>query len=162
MKFLADKKSKVVIIAHQGRLGSNDFSSLAEHTEKLKSVLSSDYNIDFISETHGGKVEKRISELQKGEILVLENVRSIKEEVHNCTPEEHSKHEYITSLSKVGQIFVNDAFSAAHRSHMSLVGFTHIIPSAAGLIMNREITNLQRVVDNPKKPCNFILGGISS
>ncbi|MHA1443434.1 MAG: phosphoglycerate kinase [Candidatus Hodarchaeales archaeon] len=160
IKFLADKESKVVVIAHQGRPGSTDFSSLAEHTIKLQLILSSDYNIDFFPFTHGTKVEQRINELEKGDILVLENVRELEEEIQNKSPQEHAKSDYIKSLSKNGDIFVNDAFSAAHRSHMSLVGFTWIIPSAAGLIMNKEITNLQRVVDSPKKPCTFILGGI--
>ena len=160
IKFLADKEAKVVVIAHQGRPGSADFSSLAEHTKKLQLILSSDYNIDFLHYTHGTKVEQRINKLKKGDILVLENVRELEEEIQNKSPQEHAKSDYIKSLSKIGDIFVNDAFSAAHRSHMSLVGFTWIIPSAAGLIMNKEITNLQRVVDSPKKPCTFILGGI--
>jgi len=160
IKFLADKEAKVVVIAHQGRPGSTDFSSLAEHTIKLQLILSSDYNIDFFPFTHGTKVEQRINELEKGDILVLENVRELEEEIQNKSPQEHAKSDYIKSLSKNGDIFVNDAFSAAHRSHMSLVGFTWIIPSAAGLIMNKEITNLQRVVDSPKKPCTFILGGV--
>jgi len=160
IKFLAEKEAKVVVIAHQGRLGSTDFTSLTEHTKKLQLILSSDYTIDFIHITHGIKVEQRINEMKKGDILVLENVRELDEEVQNKSPQEHAKSDYIKSLSKVGNIFVNDAFSAAHRSHMSLVGFTWVIPSAAGLIMNREITNLQRVVDNPKKPCTFILGGV--
>jgi phosphoglycerate kinase len=160
IKFLADKEAKVVVIAHQGRPGSTDFSSLVEHTEKLELILSSDYNIDFLPITHGLKVEQRINELKNGDILVLENVRELKEEPLNKSPQEHAKSDYIKSLSKVGDIFVNDAFSAAHRSHMSLVGFTWVIPSVAGLIMTREITNLQRVVDNPKRPCTFILGGV--
>jgi len=160
IKFLADKEAKVVVIAHQGRPGSTDFTSLAEHTEKLQLVLSSDYQIDFLPFTHGTKVEQRINELKKGDILVLENVRELEEEIQNKSPQEHAKSDYIKSLSKSGDIFVNDAFSAAHRSHMSLVGFTWVVPSAAGLIMNKEITNLQLVVDNPKKPCTFILGGV--
>ena len=160
IKFLADKKAKVVVIAHQGRPGSTDFSSLSEHTEKLQLVLSSDYQIDFFPFTHGTNVEQRINELKKGDILVLENVREIGEEIQNKSPQEHAKSDYIKSLSKNGDIFVNDAFSAAHRSHMSLVGFTWVVPSAAGLIMNKEISNLQLVVDSPKKPCTFILGGV--
>ncbi len=160
IKFLADNEAKVVVIAHQGRPGSSDFTSLVEHKKKLQLVLSSDYTIDFIPITHGMKVEQRINEMKKRDILVLENVRELDEEIQNKSPQEHAKSDYIKSLSKVGDIFVNDAFSAAHRSHMSLVGFTWVIPSVAGLIMNREIMNLQRVVDNPKKPCTFILGGV--
>jgi phosphoglycerate kinase len=160
IKTIADKHGKAVIIAHQGRPKSADFSSLSQHAEKLQLVLSSNYKVDFITLTHGEQVEERINQMNPGEILVLENVREVEGETGNKSPQDHAKSDYIQSLSKVGDIFVNDAFSAAHRSHMSLVGFTDILPSVAGLIMNREVTNLQRVVDNPKKPCTFILGGV--
>ncbi len=160
IKAISDNQGKSVIIAHQGRPGSSDFSSLVQHSEKLQSTLSGKYNVDFIEQTHGPAVEQRINKMNHGDILVLENVRQVEGEIQNKLPSEHAKSEYIKSLSKVGEIFINDAFSAAHRSHMSLVGFTGILPSAAGLIMEREVINLQRVVDDPQKPCVFILGGI--
>ena len=160
IKTIADKQGKVVVIAHQGRPGSADFSSLAQHTEKLQFVLSSNYQVDFFPHTHGETVEERVKHLNPGEILVLENVREVAGEISNKSPHEHAESDYIESLSKVGDIFVNDAFSAAHRSHMSLVGFTDLLPSVAGLIMNREVVNLQKVIDNPIKPCTFILGGV--
>ncbi len=160
IKAISDNQGKIVIIAHQGRPGSVDFSSLAQHAEKLQLVLSDKYTVDFIGQTHGLDVEQRIGQMNLGDILVLENVRQVKGEILNKTPQEHATNEYIKSLSRVGEIFINDAFSAAHRSHMSLVGFTGILPAAAGLIMEREVTNLQRVVDNPQKPCVFVLGGV--
>ena len=160
IKAISDKHGKCVIIAHQGRPGSSDFSSLAQHAEKLQLALSEKYKVDFIGLTHGKEVEQRISQMTPDDILVLENVRQVDGETHNKTPQEHAKHDYIKSLSSIGDIFINDAFSAAHRSHMSLVGFTGLLPSAAGLIMDREISNLQRVVDDPQKPCVFILGGV--
>jgi phosphoglycerate kinase len=98
--------------------------------------------------------------MNAGDILVLENVRMVENEIVNKSAEDHAQDPYIKSLANVGHFFVNDAFSAAHRSHMSLVGFTAILPSVAGIIMEREVTNLQRVIDNPEKPCIFILGGI--
>lgn len=98
--------------------------------------------------------------MESGDILILGNVRLVKTEMDNKSAEEHAQDPYIQSLVKVGDIFVNDAFSSAHRSHGSLVGFTTLIPSVAGLIMKQEVTNLQRVVTNPEKPCVFILGGI--
>ena len=160
IKAISDEGGKVVLIAHQGRPGSTDYSNLAEHTEKLKKVLSKDYSISFLAATHGKEVENRIKKLLPGEILVLDNVRQVEGEIENKSPEEHAKNEYIQSLLKVGDIFVNDAFSAAHRSHMSLVGFSTALPSVAGLIMEEEVKNLQRVIDDPKKPCVFILGGV--
>ncbi|MHA1974362.1 MAG: phosphoglycerate kinase [Candidatus Hodarchaeales archaeon] len=160
IQYIADHKAKVVIIAHQGRKGSDDFISLRLHSEALQRILGNKYLVEFCSETYGLKVEDKISKMKNGEILVLENVRFLDEETINKSPEEHSKDLFIRSLAKVGEIFVNDAFSAAHRSHASLVGFTPLMPSIAGLIMEREIKNLQRVIDNPKKPCVFVLGGI--
>ncbi|MFX1286251.1 MAG: phosphoglycerate kinase [Promethearchaeota archaeon] len=160
IKYIADLKGKVVVIAHQGRPGSSDFSSLEAHSNNLQQIVGDKYKVDFFPQTHGPEVEARINTMNAGDILVLENVRMVEGETANKTAEEHSKSPYIKSLAKVGEIFVNDAFSAAHRSHMSLVGFTAILPSVAGLIMEREVNNLQRVVDNPEKPCTFILGGI--
>ncbi|UCE12849.1 MAG: phosphoglycerate kinase [Candidatus Heimdallarchaeota archaeon] len=160
IKHIADHKGKVVVIAHQGRPGSVDFSTLELHAKKLQNILGNDYNVDFIPHTHGSKVEARIKKMNSGEILVLENVRMVTDEMKNKSAIDHANEPYIISLVRVGQIFINDAFSAAHRSHASLVGFTAVLPSAAGLIMEKEVMNLQRVINNPKKPCVFILGGI--
>jgi phosphoglycerate kinase len=160
IKYIADHSGKVVVIAHQGRPGSSDFCKLNLHAKELQEVLGIDYSVSYLGFTHGPEAETRIKALNAGDILVLENVRMVENETMNKPAEEHAKDPYIQSLIKVGDIFVNDAFSAAHRSHMSLVGFTTLLPAMPGLIMEREITNLQRVVDNPEKPCTFILGGI--
>lgn len=160
IKRIADNKGKVIVIAHQGRPGSSDFTKLKFHAESLQKILGNTYNVDYTPITHGPKVEVKITSLDSGDILVLENVRMIENEMNNKSAQEHAKDPYIKSLAKVGDVFVNDAFSAAHRSHASLVGFTKLMPSVAGLIMEHEVANLQRVVDNPEKPCVFILGGI--
>ncbi len=160
IKFISDRKGKVVVIAHQGRPGSSDFSSLKLHAESLGKILGAKYTVVFIAKTHGPEVENRIRKMKLGEILVLENVRMVENETKEKPATEHTQDIYIQSLAKVGDIFVNDAFSAAHRSHASLVGFTPLMPSVAGLIMAKEVQSLQRVVENPEKPCVFILGGI--
>ena len=160
IKHIADNKGKVVVIAHQGRPGSSDFTKLEAHAESLQKILGNNYNVSYTPYTHGPEVEALIKSLDLGNILVLENVRMVENEMKKKSAEEHANDPYIKSLAKVGNIFVNDAFSAAHRSHASLVGFTVLMPSVAGLIMEREVVNLQRVVDNPEKPCVFILGGI--
>lgn len=160
IKYISDHRGKPVVIAHQGRPSSADFSSLKEHSEKLQKILGPKYEVEFIAQTHGPEVEVLIKAMNEGEILVLENVRKLKSEMVNKIAEEHATDSYIRSLVSIGDIFVNDAFSAAHRSHMSMVGFPPELPSYAGLIMEREITNLQRVVDSPGKPCVFVMGGI--
>ncbi|MFX0185175.1 MAG: phosphoglycerate kinase [Candidatus Hodarchaeota archaeon] len=160
IQHIADHGGKSVVIAHQGRPGSAGFSSLESHAEKLQEILGAEYKVDFFKQTHGSEAETRIKTMNAGDILVLENVRMVENETVNKSAEDHAHDPYIKSLAKVGHFFINDAFSAAHRSHMSLVGFTGVLTSVAGLIMEREVTNLQRVVDNPEKPCIFILGGI--
>ncbi|MHA2244829.1 MAG: phosphoglycerate kinase [Candidatus Hodarchaeales archaeon] len=160
IKFIADHNGKAVVIAHQGRPGSADFSSLEPHAIKLQNILGNNYKVDFIPFTHGSEVESRIRSMNAGNILVLENVRMVKGETINKPAKEHSKEPYIQSLARVGQVFINDAFSVSHRSHVSLIGFTVLMPSVSGLIMEREVTNLQRVVEKPEKPCIFVLGGI--
>ena len=160
IKHIADNKGKVVVIAHQGRPGSSDFTKLEFHAKSLQKILGKHYNVNYTPFTHGSEVETMVNSLNSGNILVLENVRMVENEMKKKSAKEHAKDPYIMSLAKVGEIFVNDAFSAAHRSHASLVGFTELMPSVAGLIMEHEVANLQRVVDNPQKPCIFILGGI--
>ena len=80
-------------------------------------------------------------------------------ETKKASPEEHSKSELVMNLAPLADLFVNDAFAAAHRAHASIVGFTVLLPSAAGRIMERELKALSRVLENPEKPCIFILGG---
>jgi len=75
------------------------------------------------------------------------------------TPEEHSKQALVQKLAPLADVFVNDAFAAAHRAHVSIVGFTAILPSVAGRVMERELKALKTVLENPEKPCVFILGG---
>jgi len=89
----------------------------------------------------------------------LENTRTYAEEQKSKTPEEHAKSEFIRELAPLVDVFVNDAFSAAHRAHASVVGFSAVLPSVAGRIMERELKALGRVLEAPEKPCVFILGG---
>ncbi len=160
IKYIVDHNGKCVVIAHQGRPGSTDFSSLQPHAKVLQDILGSYYKVNFCPHTHGSEALTQIKSMQNKEILVLENVRMVNDETSNKTPKEQAKSPYVESLATVGQIFVNDAFSAAHRSHVSLVGFTTLLPSVSGLIMEQEIKNLQKVINKPEKPCVFILGGI--
>ncbi len=97
--------------------------------------------------------------MKSGEILVLENVRDFALETKNGTPEEQAKTDLVKNLAPLADFFVNDAFAAAHRAHASIVGFTAVLPSVAGRIMERELKSLSKVLENPKKPCIFIFGG---
>ena len=157
VKELAEKGAKVVILAHQGRPGEPDFISLEQHAEILGKILGKP--VKFVDDVYGEKAQKAIRELKSGEILVLDNVRKFPGERKKATPEEHSKSELVMNLAPLADIFVNDAFAAAHRAHASIVGFTVLLPSAAGRIMERELKALSKVLENPEKPCVYILGG---
>ena len=157
IKELSDKGAKVVVLAHQGRPGEPDFISLEQHAQILSKILGKP--VKFVKDVYGEKAKNAIRELKSGEILVLDNVRSFPDEMKKLSPEEHAKSELVKELAPLASLFVNDAFAAAHRSHASIVGFTAVLPSAAGRIMERELNALSRVLENPEKPCVYILGG---
>jgi len=157
IKELSQKGAKVVILAHQGRPGDPDFTPLKEHAQILGKILGKP--VKYVDDVYGEKAQRAIKELKNGEILVLENVRTFPDEQKKGTPEEHAKTEMVKKLAPLADVFVNDAFAAAHRAHVSIVGFTAVLPSVAGRIMERELKALGRVVHNPEKPCVYILGG---
>ncbi|MEM3640866.1 MAG: phosphoglycerate kinase [Candidatus Bathyarchaeia archaeon] len=157
IKELAGKGAKVVILAHQGRKGDPDFIPLKQHAEILSRILRKP--VKYVDDVFGEKAQNAIKELKSGEVLVLENVRTFAGETKEGTPEDHAKTEFVKTLSSLADLFVNDAFAAAHRAHVSMVGFTAVMPSVAGRIMERELKSLSRVLENPEKPCLYILGG---
>jgi phosphoglycerate kinase len=154
---LSDKGAKVVILAHQGRKGDADFIPLKQHAEILSKILARP--VKYVADLFGEEAKKAIKNLKPGEILVLENVREYAGETKEGTPEEHAKTDLVKNLAPLADYFVNDAFAAAHRAHASIVGFTAVLPSAAGRIMERELKSLTRIVENPEKPAVFIFGG---
>jgi phosphoglycerate kinase len=157
IKELAEKGARVVILAHQGRKGDPDFIPLKQHAQILDRVLGKP--VKYVEDVFGQKAKEAIKILKSGEILVLENVRTYAGETKEGTPEEHAKTELVKNLAPLANLFVNDAFAAAHRAHVSIIGFTAVLPSAAGRIMERELKSLNKVLENPEKPCVFILGG---
>jgi phosphoglycerate kinase len=154
---LAEKGAKVVILAHQGRKGEPDFIPLKQHAEILGKILKCP--VKYVADVYGEKAQNAIKKLQSGEILVLDNVRSFDGETKKGTPEEHAKSILVQNLAPLADLFVNDAFAAAHRAHVSMVGFTAVLPSAAGRIMERELKSLARGLEKPEKPCVYIMGG---
>lgn len=154
---LIEKNAKIVIIAHQGRPGSWDFTSLDKHARALSNILGK--NVKFIDGICEDRAIDAIRGLKPGEVLMLENVRNLPYEMEKKDAKEHAKTELIQKLSKVADIFVNDAFSAAHRKQCSLIGFTVVMPSCAGRLMEKEIRTLEKVLKNPERPNVFLFGG---
>ena len=157
LKELAEKGAKTVVLAHQGRKGDPDYIPLKEHAAILQKILKCP--IKYVDDLFGEKAKTAIKNLQAGEILVLENVRSWDGETKNGTPEAQSKTELVQNLAPLADLFVNDAFAAAHRGHVSMVGFTAVLPSAAGRIMERELKSLSRSLEKPEHPCLYVMGG---
>jgi len=157
IKEFIEKGAKVVVLAHQGRPGEPDFIPLEQHAGILSKVLGK--RIKYTNSIFDEKVQDAIRKLENGDVLVLENVRTFADERKKGTPEEHARTEMVEKLAPLADLFVNDAFAAAHRAHVSIVGFTAVLPSVAGRIMERELKSLGRVLESPEKPCVFILGG---
>jgi len=157
IKELVDKNAKTVILAHQGRQGSWDFTSLEKHAEALRNLLGK--NVRYVDDVFGEEAQNAIRNLQNGEVLLLGNVRKFSGETEKKNAEEHAQSELVQNLYPLADLFVNDAFAAAHRPQCSLIGFTAVLPSCAGLLMEKELTTLEKIVVNPEKPSVFLFGG---
>jgi phosphoglycerate kinase len=156
IKELSEKGAKVVVLAHQGRPGDEDFTSLEKHSKKLSLVLGQ--IVIFVDNVFGQSAIKEIESLKPGEVLLLDNVRFCEEENHNKPAEEQAKTKLVSTLAAVSDIYVTDAFASAHRSQASLVGFSVLLPTYAGRLMEREINGLSRAL-SPERPCVYVLGG---
>ena len=156
LKELAEKGAKTVVLSHQGRKGDPDYTDLKQHADILQQILK--HPVKYIDDLFGEKAQNEIKQLQDGELLVLENVRGWSEETKRGTPEQQSKTILVQNLAPLADLFVNDAFSVAHRDNVSVVGFTTVLPSAAGRIMERELKQL-KALEKPYHPCVYVLGG---
>ena len=149
-------KSKVVLMAHQGRPGSDDFISLEQHTEILRKL---GFNATFIDDIFGERAKEAIKKVEIGEMLVLQNVRMFNGEMKKAPIDEVSQEAIVQELYPLFDLFVNDAFGAAHRSQASIVGFTVYLPSVAGRVMEKEIRELRKVTATELHPWVLVLGG---
>ncbi len=154
---LMDRSARIAILAHQGRPGDYDFIPLTEHAAFLTQYLGR--RVKYVNDLLGNTAMNAIDGLSEGECILLRNVREFAEEQEKRSPEEHSKSELIRILAPKFDLFVNDAFGSSHRSHASLVGFTAVLPSAAGRLMEAEVKTLTKVFHKPERPSTFIFGG---
>ena len=125
-----------ILLAHQGRPGGDAFISLEGHTAVLEKYL--DCEVNFIDDTHGKRVAKAINATESGDVLLLENTRMCEDELPEADPNIKANTAFVQSLSKHVDAYINDAYSSAHRSHASLVGFPNMLPSYAGRVMETE------------------------
>lgn len=151
------ENSKVVILSHQSRPGKSDFTTMEPHARLLSKLMKR--NINYIDDIFGSHAIDTIKKMSKGDIILLENTRFYSEESIERAPKDHKKTHMVRRLAAVCDIFLNDAFSVSHRSHLSVTGFTESLPSIAGRIMEKEIDSLNRGLSCSERPCVYVLGG---
>ena len=157
IKDLMDKGAKVVVMAHQGRPGDPDFSTMEQHAAILSKILGKP--VGYVDDLFGDGAKASIKKLKSGEVLVLENVRTFPGETEKKTPEEFAKSDFVKNLAPLADVYVGDGFAVAHRAQASVVGFPYVLPAVAGRVMERELKALDRVKRAEEKPCIYVMGG---
>ncbi|PJZ43048.1 phosphoglycerate kinase [Leptospira kmetyi] len=152
IELLLKKGARVIVASHLGRPKGqvNPEFSMAPVVEAFKDLVKA--NVHFSKTVIGDDAVKLSKELKDGEILVIENVRFHKEE-------EENEAGFSKKLAALADVYVNDAFGAAHRAHASTEGIAHLLPSYAGLLMHKEIVELSALLSKPARPFVAIIGG---
>ena len=154
IQYLLQAKAKVIILSHLGRPNGKitpEFSlkPVADELQKLLPGVS----VNFTGATEQHAIQKDVESLQAGEVLLLENMRFE-------AGEEKNDPAYSQFLASLGDIYINDAFGTAHRAHSSTEGIAHYVKNSyAGLLMGKELTFLNQVLNTPKRPLTAIIGG---
>lgn len=161
---LSDKGAKVVLMAHQGSdIEYKNFYTTEPHSKVLSKLLGRE--VKFIDDVCGPAAREAIKGLKDGEILLLDNVRFVSEEqtlfeMKLClTHEQQAQTLMVRKLAPLADYYVCDAFAAAHRDQPSLCGFEQVLPSAMGRLFEQEYCTVSQLMENPERPCVFILGG---
>ena len=144
---LQKKRAKTVIIAHQGRKGKSDFTDLKQHAQLLNKFV----HVSFVNDIIGKKALHAIKNLQAGGVLLLDNIRFVKDEFSS-----RKDNKLIRMLAPLFDCYVNDAFSVCHRRHASIVGFPKVLSSYIGRVTEKELRSLDKL---KIKDCLYILGG---
>ncbi|GAH49040.1 unnamed protein product, partial [marine sediment metagenome] len=152
INYLISHQAKVILMSHLGRPKGKVVEKLRLDpvVKRLSELLKQD--VKKVNDCIGEEVEKAVLNMQKGEVILLENLRFYSEE-------EKNNPEFANSLAKSADIFVNDAFGTAHRAHASTVGVARILPACAGFLMAKEIEVLSNLLENPERPFVVVLGG---
>ena len=151
IKALLDRGAAVALCSHLGRPKDRDASlSLRSVAERLSSLLGK--NIPLLPDCVGPQVRAAVAKLRRGDVVLLENVRFHPEEEKNDPA-------FAKELAAGFDLYVNDAFGAAHRAHASTEGVAHVLPAYAGLLLEKELTALGGLLTDPKRPFLAIVGG---
>ena len=162
---LSEKGARLVLLAHQGSdIEYKNYYTTEPHFRVLKELLGKE--IKFIDDVCGPAARSAIKGLKNGEILLLDNVRFVAEEQTlfemnlKLTHEQQAKTLLVSKLSPLADLYICDAFAAAHRDQPSLCGFEQILPSAMGRLFEEEFCVISGLMENPDRPSVFVLGGV--
>ena len=153
IKKLVDDGARIVLMSHRGRPSGEGYEeefSLRPAALRLSELLGKP--VSFASDIAGEDATAKAAALKDGEILIVENLRFDKREKKNVP-------EFCEELAKLGEVYVNDAFGTAHRAHASTAGVASLLPAYAGYLMEKEVSTLTGMLDEPKRPFCAILGG---
>jgi phosphoglycerate kinase len=148
---IADKGAKVILLSHFGRPKGRDASqSLKPVAAEVAHTIKRP--IKFVDDCVGEKAERAVAAMRNGNILCLENTRFY-------PGEEKNDPAFVAQLARLGDLFVNDAFSVSHRAHASTEGLSHVLPAFAGRTLQAELEAFEKVLDKPTRPVVAIVGG---
>lgn len=152
IKYLIENGAKIILASHMGRPKGQfvDSMRLTGAAVRLSELLGKP--VAKADEAIGDAVKAQIAELNNGDVLVLENVRFY-------PGEEKNDPELAKQFAELADLFVNDAFGAAHRAHASTEGIAHFLPAVSGLLMEKELSVLGKALSNPERPFTAIIGG---
>ncbi len=152
IKYLIDRKAKVILLSHFGRPKGKvvEEMRLAPAAKRLAQILGKP--VKTVPDCIGPEVEKAVSVLEPGEVLMLENLR-----FHN--EEEAGDANFAKALAKLGDVYVNDAFGTSHRAHASISGIAQYLPAVAGFLLEKEINTLGSLLEKPEHPFTAMFGG---
>jgi len=161
---LSDKGAKVVLLAHQGSdIEYKNFYTTKPHAKVLAELLGRE--VKWTDDVCGPAARAAIQSLKDGEVLLLDNVRFCSEEQTlfeqklRLTHEEQARTQVVEKLAPLADLYVCDAFAAAHRDQPSLCGFEQVLPSYMGRLFEKEFCTVSQVMEEPQRPCVFVLGG---
>lgn len=164
VKELSERGAKVVLLAHQGSdIEYKNFYCTRPHAKMLTELLGRE--VRWIDDVTGPAAREAIKGLKDGEILLLDNVRFCSEEQTlfemklQLTHEQQAKTQVVEKLAPLADLYVCDAFAAAHRDQPTLCGFEQVLPSAMGRLFEREYCVVSELMEKPEHPCVFVLGG---
>lgn len=148
---IADKGAKVILLSHFGRpKGRDQKNSLKPVAAEVARIIKRP--VKFVDDCIGDGAERAVAAMKNGDIICLENTR-----FH--PGEEKNDPVFVAALAKLGDIFVNDAFSVSHRAHASTEGLAHVLPAYAGRTLQAELEAFEKVLDKPARPLTAIVGG---